>query len=86
MDQMKSRLMLAVVLGILLGLGLAYSPPTQPTTTTARPQMVMQPIAQGNVGAASTNTALGVTQILIPLLVGLLFAAPVFLLARRRSK
>ena len=83
---MKSRLMLAVVLGILLGVGLAYSPPIQSAATAAKPQLVMQPIAQANAGAASTNTSLDATHTLIPLLVGLLFAVPVFMLARRPTK
>ena len=85
---MKSRIILAVVLGMLLGIGLAYSPSPQSNATTARPQLLMQPIAQGNVGAASivTHTSPSVDQTLIPIVVGLLFAVPVFLLARRPTK
>ena len=87
MDKMKSRVMLAVVLGILLGVGLAYSPSLQSNATTARPQLLMQPTTQGNFGAASTkaHASPSVDQTLIPLLVGLLFAVPVFLLARKRE-
>jgi hypothetical protein len=88
MDKMKSGIMLAVVLGILLGIGLAYSPSLQSNATTARPQLLMQPVAQGNIGAASSNThaSPSTDQTLIPIVVGLLIAIPVFLLARRLTR
>ena len=85
MDEMKSRIMLAAVLGILLGVGLAYTTSLQSNAPTARPEMLMQPATQGNYGAGSTNTHTppGLEQTLIPILVGLLFAVPVFMLVRR---
>ena len=85
MNQMKSGILLALVLGVLLGSGLAYTS-TQTYAPTARPELLYQPIAQGNAGSVPTTPPQpNMSQIIIPLLVGLLFAVPVFLFARHRS-
>jgi len=87
MNQMKSGIMLALVLGVLLGSGLAYTS-TQTNAPTARPELLYQPIAQGNAGTAASTAPPqpNMSQIFIPFLVGLLFAVPIFLLARRRTR
>jgi ABC-type antimicrobial peptide transport system permease subunit len=86
MTQMRTGILLAVVLGILLGSGLAYTSSMQANTPTARPELVFQPTAQGGTSIASTPPSPNIAQTIIPVLIGLLFAVPVFLVAKRRTK
>jgi ABC-type antimicrobial peptide transport system permease subunit len=86
MNQMRTGILLAVVLGILLGSGLAYTSSTQTNAPTARPELLYQPTAQGGTSLASTPSSPNIAQTIIPLLIGLLFAVPVFLVAKRRAK
>jgi len=83
---MRTGILLAVMLGILLGSGLAYTSSTQANTPTARPELLYQPTAQGGTSIASTPASPNIAQTIIPLLIGLLFAVPVFLFARRSTK
>ncbi|HUK27828.1 MAG TPA: hypothetical protein VLV31_05340 [Candidatus Acidoferrales bacterium] len=85
---MKTGIASAILLGIVLGVGLAYALSTQ-SSATPRPELMMQPItAQANLGAGSASnkqSSGSVLEVLIPFVIGLLFALPVFLFARHRT-
>ena len=89
MDRMKTGITLAILLGIVLGVGVAYAPSAQPAAPP-KPELLMQPItAQANLGEASASNTQssrgGGEEVIVPLIVGVLFALPVFLFARHRT-
>jgi hypothetical protein len=81
------RIWLAAVLGIVLGLGVAFTP----YTSTATPQTKQRPFIVGieethTLAASSNHNPPTFELALLGLLVGLLVAAPFFLVARRRAQ
>ena len=87
---MKTGITLAILLGIVLGVSVAYAPSGQ-SAATPKPELMMQPItAQTNLGEASASNTQssrgGGEEVLVPLIAGILFALPVFLFARHRTE
>lgn len=82
MEQMKKRIWLAALLGILIGITLGYAPHLSPVAAP-RTELLMQQtgpnVAQPNL--QPTNDAL---PILIALAVGLVIAIPAFAFAKRK--
>lgn len=85
MEQMTRRIVLAAFLGILLGLAVGYSPSVQPGTAP-RAQLMMQHETQPNVAAPQIQPAPGPILLLVALIAGLAIAAPVFLIAKIRTR
>ena len=83
MEDMTRRIVLAALLGILVGAAVGYSPRIQPNSAP-RAQLFMQQAGQPNAATFSTHATFGLMPIIVALLVGLAAAAPVFLIARRR--
>jgi ABC-type phosphate/phosphonate transport system permease subunit len=86
---MMRGIWLAAILGIVLGLGVVF---TSNTGTTAAPQTKISPLVAGteethtlaNLATSPNPTAPTFELALLGLLIGLLVAAPFFLVARRR--
>jgi hypothetical protein len=85
MEQMSRRIILAAVLGILVGVAIGYSPWIQ-APAAPRAQLLMQQSEQTNVAASTFRPDFEPAPLLIALLAGLVIAVPVFLLARRRAR
>lgn len=83
MEQMTQRLMLAAVLGVLLGVGLGFSPIIQPNQAP-KPQLFTQ---QTNPSAARfrTQAAPVLLPVTVGVLVGLATAACAFLISRHST-
>lgn len=84
MEQMTRKLMLAVLLGVFVGVALGYSPMAQPSYAP-KPQLLMQQTAQPNAATFNSHASPPLIPIIVAVLVGLAAAAPVFLIARRRA-
>jgi hypothetical protein len=82
-DMMMRRLVMAVVLGIILGVGIAVAP-SSPSLGGKANLLTTSPGAQRGF-EAGTSPWLQFQPILLGLLAGLVLAVPVFLLARRRT-
>ena len=83
-----SKLWLAAVLGILLGLGIVYVPfnPSNLGVRFPEPNLVSQPLeAQHTMGNLVRPTEPSYQVILISLLIGVVVGLPFFLLARKRN-
>lgn len=83
-----SKLWLAAVLGILLGLGIVYVPfnPSNLGARSPEPNLVSQPLeAQHTMGNQVRPTQPSYQVILTSLLIGVVVALPFFLLARKRN-
>ena len=86
MEEMSRRIMLAAILGVLVGVAIGYSPSAQrPTSPTA--QLLMQQAGQTTVvpSAFRPTPSPGLTPFMIAILAGVVIAVPVFLVARRRA-
>ena len=86
MAGMKSRIVLAVFLGILVGVAVGYSPLTRtPSAPTA--QLLMQQAGQTNMLPTTYRPAppFGPAPLLTAILAGLAIALPVFLVAKRKA-
>lgn len=81
------RFWLAAVLGILLGLGLAFAPatPVSPQPKTYLPIQPLQQQQQRTFEATVRQVSLDFQFTVLALLVGIVVAAPFFLLAKRRG-
>ncbi len=83
-----TRLWLAAVLGVVLGLGVA-SASYSPTASTPNPNIGQQALkatlTQSKPTELPTETQQAYPLTLISLLIGIALATPIFLLARRRS-
>jgi formate/nitrite transporter FocA (FNT family) len=82
------RIWLAAILGVVLGVGVAFIPSTGPS---AAPQPMMRPLVTateenqaGTTLPTSNPTAPTLELIFLGLLAGLLVATPLFLVARKR--
>jgi ABC-type antimicrobial peptide transport system permease subunit len=77
---------LAAVLGILLGLGVAYAPfasVSSPPKTNLPIQAFEQ---QSNIVQATPHSLLNLQLLILALLVGVVVATPFFLVAKRRGQ
>jgi len=83
MEDMTRKIVLAALLGILVGAAVGYSPQIQPNNAP-RAQLFMQQEGRPNAATFSLHATFGLMPIIVALLVGLGAAAPVFLIARRR--
>ena len=84
MEQMKKRIWLAALLGILIGITLGYAPHLSPVAAP-RTELLMQQTGQPNVAQAAQQPTDGSLPILIALVAGLVIAIPAFAFAKRRS-
>jgi hypothetical protein len=84
MEQMKRRIWLAALLGILIGVALGYTPRVSPTAAP-RTELLMQQTGQPNVAQVTPQPTSDSVSILIALAAGLLIAIPAFAFAKRRS-
>jgi len=85
MVDMKSRIALAVFLGVLVGVAVGYSPLTRaPSAPTA--QLLMQQAGQTNMLPTTYRPAspFDPASLLAAILAGLVIALPVFLVAKRK--
>lgn len=80
---MMRRLWLAVVLGVILGLGVTVVPSSIDSAKRANPMQLTSGIQYNFVATASPWSQL--QPILVGLFAGLVLAVPMFLLAKRRS-
>jgi hypothetical protein len=81
-----NRVWLAVLLGVLVGLGAGMMPEAQLTAPSGvRPQQEMLLQATKQATTVPANSA-DIYAVALSLLVGVVVAMPLFLLARRRSK
>ena len=82
-DNMIRRIWVAVVLGVILGLGITVVPSSIDSVKTATPMQ----LASGPQYRVETSVSpwLQLQPILVGLFAGLVLAVPVFLLAKRRS-
>ena len=85
MEQMKKRIWLAALLGILIGVALGYTPHVSPVAS-ARTQLLIQQTGQPNVAQASPQLTSGALTVLIALAAGLVIAIPAFAFAKRQSR
>ena len=83
MEDMTRKIVLAALLGVLVGAAVGYCPRIPPNSAP-RAQLFMQPTGQSNAATFSPHATFGLTPVIVALLVGLGAAAPVFLIARRR--
>lgn len=84
MALIMNKVWLAVLFGLLIGLGAGMIPVAQlasPPRTQSEPEVLMQ---TGNRPAAVRTSSDEIQPVILALLVGLLVAAPLFLVARRR--
>jgi hypothetical protein len=83
---MMERIWLAAILGVVLGLGVAFTPSTGtagvPKAGMVQPMMGTE--GQRNPAASPNPSAASVELVLLGLFAGLLVAAPFFLVARKR--
>ena len=84
MEQMKTRIWLAVLLGILIGVTLGYTPYLSPTAAP-QTQFLMQTTGQPNFAQATPQPTSDALPILIAIVAGLVIAVPTFAVAKRRS-
>jgi hypothetical protein len=84
MEQMKKRIWLAALLGILIGITLGYTPHLSPVAAP-RTELLMQQTGQPNVAQPTPQTTNDSLPILIALAAGLVIAIPAFAFAKRRS-
>lgn len=88
LNVVMSKLWLAAVLGVLLGLGVVYAP-SSPANLGARspePNLVSQPLeTQHTMTNLVRSTQPSYQVILMSLLIGVVVALPFFLLARKRN-
>jgi hypothetical protein len=86
MVDMKTKIVLAASLGILVGVVVGYSPFTPPSSAPTA-QLLMQQASQTNVIPATYRPAHVVSPVplLTAILAGLVIALPVFLMARRKA-
>ena len=84
MEQMKKRIWLAALLGILFGITLGYAPHLSPVAAP-RTELLMQQTGQPNVAQAAQQPTDSSLPILIALVAGLVIAIPAFAFAKRRS-
>lgn len=81
-----TRLWLAAILGVLLGVGVAYAPSIQIASPASTLNFPMQPIEVQRKNVQPVNPARSDSQLaFISLLAGIIIAAPVFLITKRRS-
>ncbi len=82
---MMPRLWLAAFLGVLLGVGMAYttSVPVAPAANMKLPAQTFEVTRQ--TGATAQRVQLGSQVALVSLLVGIIVATPAFLIAKRRN-
>lgn len=85
MEQMARRIVLAALLGALVGVAVGYSPLVQPTSAP-RPQLLMQQTGQPNIAFSPLHPSLGPTSLLLALVAGFVVAAPLFLVSKRRNE
>jgi len=85
MEQMTRRIVLAAILGIMLGVAVGYTPqPERSSAPTA--MMYMQQSGQPSVAPTSTSTSPPAEPLLMALAVALALAVIVFLVAKRKSE
>jgi len=82
---MIRKIWLAAILGLLLGVGLGYTPQISPPRAP-RAQLILQRPQQPTLGEARPQAAYDFTALLIALALGLALATPVFVVAKSRSK
>lgn len=84
-SSVMTKLWLAAVLGILLGIGIAYAP-SSPSLPAAQPNLASHPlIAQQNTAELIHSPQPTTEPILISILIGVAVALPFFLVTRRRT-
>ena len=84
MEQMKRRIWLAALLGILIGVTLGYAPHVS-QIAAPRTELLMQQAGQPNVAQAIPQPTSDALSIVIALAAGLVIAVPAFAFAKRRS-
>jgi hypothetical protein len=85
-DQILTRLWLAAVLGLLLGLGIAYAPYPPAASQQPNSYILTQPFeTQRLTGKLPQQAPQALQMVLVSLLIGVFVAAPFFLVARRCS-
>jgi hypothetical protein len=83
---MITKTWLAGVLGVLLGVGIAYAPSFQVASSASTLNFPMQPIEVQRKIIQPVSPARSDSQlVLISLLAGLVVAAPIFLVAKKRT-
>ena len=85
MEYMTRRVILAAILGALVGVVLGYSPSVQPANAP-RAELLTQQVAQPNVAYGAIHPSVGPIQLLTALAAGLVIAIPVFLISKQRSQ
>jgi len=80
-----SKTWLAAVLGILLGLGIAYAPLASVNSSPKTYLPIQSFEQQRNIVQATPHPAMNLQLLILALLVGAVVAAPFFLVAKRRS-
>ena len=81
---MTKRLLLAAILGVLVGIGLARTP-LVPSAYPPQSRLLIQPAARPNVVVSAYSPTLGLEPLAAALVCALLVAIPVFVLARRKA-
>jgi len=81
---MTKKIWLAVILGVLLGVGVGYTP-NGPPSAMPRAQLLMQS-QPPTYTQSGTAPSYNVVPVLIALAVGLLVATPAFFVAKRGGK
>ena len=84
MEQMKKRIWLAALLGILVGLTLGYAPHLSPVAAS-RTELLMQQAGQPNVAQATPQPTNDSLPILIALVAGVVIAIAAFAFAKRQT-
>lgn len=83
---MTTRLWLAAVLGIVLGVGLAFAPNPQ-VSSPAKMYLPIQPLgAERSFEATAHHGSSDFQFALLALLAGVIVASPFFVLAKRRNR
>ena len=84
MERMTRSILLAALLGAIVGVALGSTPYIQPATAPEPQTLLMRQSAQPNVAFGTTHPPIGPVQLLIALLAALAVATPMFLMAKRR--
>ena len=83
-EQMRSRIIFAVLLGAMVGFAIGYSPQVQ-QAVASRP-LLMQETAQPNVAFSPLRPSVNPIELLLPVATALAVAIPVFLVAKAKTK
>jgi len=83
-EQMRSRIIFAVLLGVMVGFAIGYSPQVQ-QAVASRP-LLMQETAQPNVAFGPLRPSANPIELLLPVATALAVAIAVFLVAKAKTK